>query len=33
MARHGFKNLAEEWSHYTLAGELYPDTYSDFPVP
>ncbi len=32
MARHGFMNLAEEWWHYTLAGEPFPDTYFDFPV-
>lgn len=32
MARHGFVNLAEEWWHYTLANEPYPNTYFDFPV-
>ncbi|MEU3356151.1 M15 family metallopeptidase [Streptomyces sp. NPDC037389] len=28
----GFGNLPEEWWHYTLRGEPYPDTYFDFPV-
>ncbi|MER6626634.1 M15 family metallopeptidase [Streptomyces sp. NPDC000987] len=28
----GFVNLAEEWWHYTLKPEPYPDTYFDFPV-
>ncbi|WKK23155.1 M15 family metallopeptidase [Streptomyces olivoreticuli] len=28
----GFTNLAEEWWHYTLRGEPFPDTYFDFPV-
>ncbi|MCC3775726.1 M15 family metallopeptidase [Streptomyces sp. UNOB3_S3] len=28
----GFVNLPEEWWHYTLRGEPYPDTYFDFPV-
>lgn len=28
----GFRNLAEEWWHYTLNGEPFPDTYFDFPV-
>jgi zinc D-Ala-D-Ala dipeptidase len=28
----GFRNLAEEWWHFTLNGEPYPDTYFDFPV-
>ncbi len=32
MMRHGFKPLAEEWWHFTLADEPYPDTYFDFPV-
>ncbi len=32
MERAGFVNLAEEWWHYTLRGEPYPDTYFDFPV-
>lgn len=32
MIRHGFKPYAEEWWHYTLADEPFPDTYFDFPV-
>ncbi|MGA5131429.1 M15 family metallopeptidase [Streptomyces olivoreticuli] len=32
MERAGFTNLAEEWWHYTLRGEPFPDTYFDFPV-
>ena len=28
----GFVNLAEEWWHYTLRPEPFPDTYFDFPV-
>lgn len=32
MNRHGFRNLAEEWWHYTLRREPFPDTYFDFPV-
>jgi zinc D-Ala-D-Ala dipeptidase len=32
MARHGFKNYAKEWWHYTLDREPYPDTYFDFPI-
>lgn len=32
MARHGFKPLKEEWWHFTLRDEPYPDTYFDFPV-
>jgi D-alanyl-D-alanine dipeptidase len=32
MGRAGFRNLPEEWWHFTLNGEPYPDTYFDFPV-
>ena len=32
MLAHGFKPLAEEWWHFTLAEEPYPDTYFTFPV-
>ena len=32
MLRHGFKPLDEEWWHFTLANEPYPDTYFTFPV-
>lgn len=32
MIAHGFKPLNEEWWHFTLKDEPYPDTYFDFPV-
>jgi zinc D-Ala-D-Ala dipeptidase len=32
MERNGFKNLAEEWWHYTLKNEPYADEYFDFKV-
>lgn len=32
MLAHGFKPLAEEWWHFTLENEPYPDTYFTFPV-
>ena len=32
MLAHGFKPLAEEWWHFTLADEPYPDTYFTFPI-
>ena len=32
MLSHGFKPLAEEWWHFTLKNEPYPDTYFTFPV-
>ncbi|MBP2472306.1 D-alanyl-D-alanine dipeptidase [Crossiella equi] len=32
MAEAGFRNLAEEWWHFTLNEEPYPTTYFDFPV-
>jgi D-alanyl-D-alanine dipeptidase len=32
MEAAGFTNLAEEWWHYTLADEPYPDTYFDFSI-
>ncbi|MGB4044415.1 MAG: M15 family metallopeptidase, partial [Thermacetogeniaceae bacterium] len=28
----GFEVYPEEWWHYTLKDEPYPDTYFDFPV-
>ncbi len=28
----GFKNYANEWWHYTLIDEPYPDTYFDIPI-
>ena len=32
MASGGFRPLKEEWWHFTLEGEPYPDTYFTFPV-
>lgn len=32
MAEAGFRPLKEEWWHFTLNGEQYPETYFDFPV-
>ena len=32
MLKHGFKPLEEEWWHFTLAEEPYPDTYFTFPI-
>ncbi len=32
MMRHGFKPIEEEWWHFTLGEEPYPDTYFTFPV-
>lgn len=32
MAKYGFNPLREEWWHFTLANEPYPDTYFSFPV-
>jgi len=32
MARAGFRNLPQEWWHYTLRNEPYRRTYFDFPV-
>ncbi len=32
MMRHGFKPLVEEWWHFTLKNEPYPNTYFDYPV-
>jgi len=32
MEAQGFTNLPEEWWHYTLNGEPFPDTYFDFPI-
>ncbi len=32
MTRHGFKPLEEEWWHFTLENEPYPDTYFTFPI-
>ncbi|MEZ5608191.1 MAG: M15 family metallopeptidase [Burkholderiaceae bacterium] len=32
MERHGWRNLPEEWWHYTLQREPYPDRYFNLPV-
>src|SRR5215813_13566587 len=32
MERNGFENLEEEWWHFTLKNEPYPDQYFDFKV-
>ncbi|HRY15097.1 MAG: M15 family metallopeptidase [Candidatus Competibacteraceae bacterium] len=32
MEKHGFQPYAQEWWHFTLAMEPFPDTYFDFPV-
>ena len=32
MVNAGFRPYAEEWWHYTLENEPFPDTYFDFPV-
>ena len=32
MTDNGFKPLPEEWWHFTLKDEPYPDTYFTFPI-
>ena len=32
MVKNGFSPLQEEWWHFTLKDEPFPDTYFDFPV-
>lgn len=32
MMAHGFRPLREEWWHFTLNGEPYPETFFDVPV-
>jgi zinc D-Ala-D-Ala dipeptidase len=32
MEKHGFKNLEQEWWHFTLRKEPYPDRYFDFVI-
>lgn len=32
MVKHGFKPYDEEWWHFTLENEPYPDTYFTFPI-
>ncbi len=32
MDKYGFRNYDQEWWHFTLRDEPYPDSYFDFPV-
>lgn len=32
MLKHGFRNYPQEWWHFTLNGEPFPETYFDFEV-
>ena len=32
MLKHGFRNYPQEWWHFTLIGEPFPETYFDFVV-
>ena len=32
MLRHGFRGINNEWWHFTLNNEPYPDTYFNFPI-
>jgi D-alanyl-D-alanine dipeptidase len=32
MLKYGFRNYPQEWWHFTLKDEPFPDTYFDFPV-
>ncbi len=32
MVKHGFAPYAQEWWHFTLRNEPFPETYFDFPV-
>lgn len=32
MRSEGFEPMQQEWWHFTLAGETYPETYFDFPI-
>ena len=32
MEKHGFKNYDQEWWHFTLKNEPFPNTYFDFPI-
>jgi zinc D-Ala-D-Ala dipeptidase len=32
MEKHGFRPYAQEWWHFTLKNEPWPETYFDFPV-
>jgi D-alanyl-D-alanine dipeptidase len=32
IVKYGFLPYSQEWWHYTLKNEPYPETYFDFPV-
>jgi D-alanyl-D-alanine dipeptidase len=32
MEKHGFAPLEQEWWHFTLRDEPFPDKYFDFPI-
>lgn len=32
MEKHGWKSYEQEWWHFTLKNEPYPETYFDFPI-
>ena len=32
MTKHGFKPLDEEWWHFSLISEPFPNTYFNFPI-
>ena len=32
MLKHGFRNYAKEWWHFTLRWEPFPKTYFDFEI-
>ena len=32
MEKNGFAPYEEEWWHFTLKGEPFPETFFDFPV-
>ena len=32
MEKHGWQSYPQEWWHFTLKDEPYPDTYFDFPI-
>ena len=32
MEKHGWKSYEQEWWHFTLNNEPYPETYFDFPI-
>ena len=32
LEKHGLDNCENEWRHFTVKPEVYPETYFDFPV-